>query len=220
VSASLRALPLLVVFALVACSGRIDAPSGGDAGSGGAWSGAGARAATGGAGRLSSGGEATSGSAGAPAGASAGGVGGNAGLSGGGSGGVTSLSADAPLQALQGGAVTGTAHFAESGDTIALTITLTGCPAGPHAVHLHANPACADDGNAAGGHWSPQGEGIGDVMCGADGVAQFSFTPPAGTWTIGGPTATDLLPHAVMLHAGAMTDPGARIACGIPAKIP
>ena len=117
--------------------------------------------------------------------------------------------------------MTGKAHFSESGGQVELAITLTACPMGPHAVHLHANAACGDNGNAAGGHWSPQGEGMGDVMCGADGAAQFSFKPPAGFWSIGGAPASDVLQHAVMLHAGPdKPDPGGRIACGIPVKTP
>jgi Cu/Zn superoxide dismutase len=122
--------------------------------------------------------------------------------------------------ALQGSGVTGTAHFVEAQAQVTLSITLTGCAAGPHALHLHANAACDDAGNAAGGHWSPQGEGIGDVTCNADGTAQFSFSPPSGTWTIGGAAATDVLPHALILHAGPNLEPGARVACGIAEKLP
>jgi Cu/Zn superoxide dismutase len=131
------------------------------------------------------------------------------------------LAADAELAPTQGNGVTGKAHFSESGSEVELSINLTGCPMGPHAVHLHANAACGDSGNAAGGHWSPQGEGMGDVMCGADGAAQFSFKAPAGLWSIGGAPASDLLQHAVILHAAAnQPDPGGRIACGIPLKAP
>jgi Cu/Zn superoxide dismutase len=219
VSASPRALLLFVAGALSACSGKIDAPDGGGEGGGGVAS-AGVSAASGSAGHAIGGGGGAAGQAGQAgmsggvAGSGAGGVGGTGG------GGASSLQADATLLALQNSGVTGTAHFVGVLDQVSLNITLAGCPAGPHAVHLHANAACDDQGNAAGGHWSPQGEGLGDVMCGADGVAQFSFNPPSGTWTIGGAAATDLLPHAVVLHAGSNLDPGARIACGIPQKLP
>jgi len=125
------------------------------------------------------------------------------------------------LAPTQGNSVTGKAHFSDSGGQVELSITLMSCPTGPHAVHLHANAACGDNGNAAGGHWSPQGEGMGDAMCGADGAAQFSFKAPAGLWSIGGAAASDVLQHAVMLHAGPdKPDPGGRIACGIPVKAP
>ena len=100
-----------------------------------------------------------------------------------------------------------------------MTVSLSGCPAGPHALHIHANAACADDGNAAGGHWQPQHDGTVDVSCAEDGSAERSFTPPDGTWSIGGPASTSVLGHALILHAGPnQPDPGGRIACGIPAK--
>jgi Cu/Zn superoxide dismutase len=129
-------------------------------------------------------------------------------------------SADAPLMPTEGNGVTGSVHFAQLGKKVDLTVSLSGCPMGMHALHLHANAACSDHGNAAGGHWKPQGDGIGDVSCGADGSAQHSFTPPDGTWSIGGPASSNVLQHALILHAGPnLPDPGARIACGIPAKV-
>jgi Cu/Zn superoxide dismutase len=128
------------------------------------------------------------------------------------------LSADAQLMPLQGGSVTGSVHFAQLGTKVDMTVTLSSCPAGLHALHIHANAACGDNGNAAGGHWQPQHDGIGDISCGDDGSAQYSFTPPDGTWSIGGPASTNLLGHALILHAGPnQPDPGGRIACGIPA---
>jgi Cu/Zn superoxide dismutase len=137
-----------------------------------------------------------------------------------GAGGAASLAADAQLVPTQGNSVTGSAHFSQNGAEVELTISLASCSAGPHALHLHANAACGDNGNAAGGHWSPQGEGMGDVVCGADGAAQVSFKAQAGLWSIGGAAATDLLQHALILHAASGPDPGGRIACGIPLKAP
>jgi Cu/Zn superoxide dismutase len=110
-------------------------------------------------------------------------------------------------------------HFSAQGERVDMTLTLSACPAGPHAVHLHANAACNDNGNAAGGHWSPQGEVLADIVCGADGAAQLAYMSEPGSWSIGGPAASDLLRHAIIVHAGSTQDPGARIACGIPAKV-
>jgi Cu/Zn superoxide dismutase len=59
-----------------------------------------------------------------------------------------------------------------------------------------------------------------DVTCAADGSAELSFDAPPGEWSIGPPSASDVLGHAVMLHAGASAEPGARVACGIPLKAP
>jgi Cu-Zn family superoxide dismutase len=115
----------------------------------------------------------------------------------------------------------GTVHFTARGERVEMVLSLLGCPVGLHALHLHANAACGDGANAAGGHWSPRGEGIGDISCAADGSAQLTFTSEPGVWSLGAPAASDLLQHAIVLHAGPNDpDPGARIACGIPIKKP
>lgn len=140
-----------------------------------------------------------------------------------GSGGTSDVPTDvanATLLDLQGSGISGTVVVNVFKDDVKLLITLAGCPAGAHALHLHANPSCADAGNAAGGHWSPQGEGIPDLTCSADGVGTFAFEPPSGTWSVGPPQSSDLLAHAVVLHAGSGADPGARLACAVLAKIP
>jgi Cu/Zn superoxide dismutase len=130
------------------------------------------------------------------------------------------LAAEATLMPTSGNSVTGSAHFTQLGQHLELTVTLSGCPAGPHALHLHVNPSCGDSANAAGGHWSPQGDGLGEVTCAADGSAEYSHTPADGRWSLGGPASTDLLRRALVLHAGpALPEPGARIACGIPVKV-
>lgn len=135
-------------------------------------------------------------------------------------GGEPSVTATATLTALGGGALAGSVTFVQRGDDVELTLSLSGCPEGQHAVHLHENAACADNGNAAGGHWSPQGEIIPDVTCSADGVGTQTFSPAPGVWSVGGSRATNLLGHAVIVHAGpSQPDAGARLACGIPTKV-
>jgi Cu-Zn family superoxide dismutase len=134
--------------------------------------------------------------------------------------GASSNEAEAQLMPTAGMA-SGTVHFTARGEQVEMVVSLLGCPAGLHALHLHANAACGDSANAAGGHWSPQGEGIGDISCAADGSAQLTFLAEPGVWSIGAPAVSDVLPHAIVLHAGANNpDPGARIACGIAAKKP
>lgn len=39
-----------------------------------------------------------------------------------------------------------------------VTAKLKNMPEGQYAIHLHANPSCADSFNAAGGHYNPKGE--------------------------------------------------------------
>lgn len=214
-----------MLVALAACSGHSTAPN--DADTAGAAGRTLAGTASSEAGR-NNGGEA-GGSAGDRGGGGNGGselagtvgAGGTLGAAGGaGTGGDATLRASATLGALQGSGVSGMAVFTQVADHLQLEITLTGCAAGSHALHLHANAACDDDGNAAGGHWSPQGEVVPDVLCAADGSGALSFDARPGAWSIGPPRSSDVLGHAVMLHAGASDEPEARIACGIPLKAP
>lgn len=204
----------------LACSGHVESPNAGQ-GSGGETS----ALAGAGAGGTEQGGSAGSSSAGAAgSAASTGGLAGAAGVSAGGAGasaaGAASNDAEAQLVPIVG-ATSGIAHFTAAGDRVELIVTLAGCPEGPHALHLHANASCADGGNAAGGHWSPQGELIPDLTCAADGSAQLSFSAPPGVWSLGAPAASDVLRHALILHAGpSASEPAARIACGIPVKVP
>ena len=204
------------VLMALACSGRAESPSVGAAGQ---TSVGGAGKATGGREAGASGTDAKSGSggvAGEPGAVSAG----TAGSDQAGDAGAAPIEAEAQLMPTQGNAVSGTALFLQTDDRVELSITLKGCLYGAHAIHLHANAACSDNANAAGGHWSPEGEGMGEARCGADGVAQFMFKAPAGAWSIGVPAASDVRSHAIILHAGPSAAPGDRIACGIAAKLP
>ena len=189
-------------------------------------------------GGANTGGTPAAGSAGTETGGSGGnaassgsGNGGSAGNSGNGGGGASSEAgasgaggateepsaiAIAKLEPTTGSTVTGTARFEQTGDQIKLSVTLTSCSAGPHALHLHMNPDCSDDANASGGNWSPQGEGIDEITCADDGTATLEFTPASGTWSIGGASASDLLKHSVVLHTGGKAEPAGRAACGLP----
>lgn len=204
-----------MLSAALACSGHIESPSDGQASAGQpsfvAGGGAGVRPTT-------TGGDAGASSAGKVAA-------GAAGLAGAGgtsppAGGAASNEAEAQLLPTSG-ATSGVARFTATGGRVELVVTLTGCSEGPHALHLHANAACADGGNAAGGHWAPQGEIIPDVVCSADGSGQLSFSSEPGVWSLGAPASSDVLRHALILHAApSQPDPGARIACGIALKAP
>jgi Cu/Zn superoxide dismutase len=210
-----RVLPWSLALAcLGSCSGRVDAPGNAVRGMGDDPSpNAGKSAATGGSGPA--GGAASSGAGGGSesSAAGAGGEGGEAATQ------PAKADAEASLMPTTGNAVTGSVHFTQEGEEVAMLVTLKSCPAGAHALHLHANAACDDDANAAGGHWSPRGDGIGEVVCAADGSGSYGFSPPPGTWSIAGAASSDLLQHALVLHQASNRDPGARIACGIPAKV-
>jgi Cu/Zn superoxide dismutase len=112
--------------------------------------------------------------------------------------------------------VSGTATFNQMGDEVTLVLELEDCPMGPHISHIHVTPDCGNEGNAAGLHWLPNGELIGDYSCDADGNASYILTVDGGRWTIGaGDEDTDVDDRAFMVHLGSSVSPGDRVACGI-----
>ncbi|WP_437590236.1 superoxide dismutase family protein [Sorangium sp. So ce1000] len=150
-------------------------------------------------------------------GSGGGGSGGSGGSGGGdgGSGGGESLRAEAELQALNSSGLTGTATFTQAGEEVTLTITVSGCPAGEHSAHIHQNKSCENNGDAAGAHWIPNGEGLGSFKC--DEAGQGTHRVKRGTelWTVGGDEATDVTKYAIVVHAAADPQAGGRIACGL-----
>jgi Cu-Zn family superoxide dismutase len=130
--------------------------------------------------------------------------------------------------------LTGTVLFLESEAGLAISGTLTNAPPGEHGFHIHAGNSCADDGQAAGSHFNPdgvqhgylpsQGFGsahagdLGNILVAADGTATWETTLPGLTldgshYSVAGRT--------VILHAQAddFSQPsgnaGARIGCGV-----
>ncbi|KYF86914.1 hypothetical protein BE20_27705 [Sorangium cellulosum] len=150
-------------------------------------------------------------------GGNGGGDGGNGGGGSGGDGGSGggSLQAEAELVELNSSGLSGTATFAQSGEDVTLTITVSGCPAGEHSAHIHENKSCEDNGNAAGAHWIPNGEGLGSFTC--DDAGQGTHTVKRGTdvWTVGGDPATDVTKYSIVVHAAADPNAGGRIGCGL-----
>ncbi|HEX2870283.1 MAG TPA: superoxide dismutase family protein [Polyangiaceae bacterium] len=155
-------------------------------------------------------GTATGGSGGSAAGGSAGSASGGGGA-GGGSGMPTAV---ANITGLMGQTVTGTATFTQGATMTTLVLNLTACPNGAHASHLHAMKDCGDNGNAAGGHWVPNGEGLGDYTC-ADNKGMLTVTKPIATWTVGDGSATDVTKYSFMVHEMGGASPGGRIGCGL-----
>ena len=129
----------------------------------------------------------------------------------------------------------GTAQLVSSGDGVAVAVTLSGFPAGTHAVHLHTTGRCDPPGfTTAGGHLNPdmhehgkdnpKGPHLGDLPnaeVGADGGASISARL-TGTKDTVLAAIYDADGTAVMVHEKAddyRTDPagnaGNRIACGV-----
>jgi Cu/Zn superoxide dismutase len=130
------------------------------------------------------------------------------------------VKAVATLVPTTGNTLAGTATFTDHAGIVTMVLTVTACPAGKHAFHLHENAVCGADGAAAGLHWVPKGEMLGELTCAADGTGTVMFvTPSVGYWTIGGAVATNMLLHALVVHTGDNTNPGGRLSCGVPAKL-
>ncbi|MGK4007726.1 superoxide dismutase family protein [Sorangium sp. So ce1036] len=128
---------------------------------------------------------------------------------------TTPARAEAQIQGMNSSPLSGTATFTQTGDEVTLTITLEGCPAGEHSAHLHANKSCDENGDAAGGHWIPNGEGLGSFTCDASGQGTQTITRATDVWTIGDASATDVTQFSIVVHAAADPDAGGRIGCGL-----
>jgi hypothetical protein len=190
--------------------------TGGGAGSGGAGSGG---AGSGGGSATGGGGSGAGGSAGS-GGGSPGGSGGASGSSGsgpggsGGGGGATGKTAVANIMGVNGQTVSGTATFTQGTSMTTLVLNLSACPAGAHGVHLHAVKDCGNNGEAAGGHWVPNGEGLPDFTCTSTG-AMLTFMKATSEWTVGDPAATDVTKYSLVVHEMGGASPGGRIGCGL-----
>ncbi|WP_437734690.1 superoxide dismutase family protein [Sorangium sp. So ce1335] len=143
-----------------------------------------------------------------------GGDGGNGG-NGGGDGGGASARAEAAIEGTSSSELSGTAVFTQSGDEVTLTITVSGCPEGEHSAHLHENKSCEDDANAAGGHWIPNGEGLGGFTCDESGAGTQTVTRGTDVWTVGDGASTDVTKYSIVIHAAADPEAGGRIGCGL-----
>jgi len=145
--------------------------------------------------------------------------------------------ADADAAALirptSGNSAQGTVKFYESDDGLRATVSLRDALPGPHGFHIHQNPSCANDAQAAGGHWDPHNTNdhgspdenlsdrhagdLGNVEVSADGTVETTIMVPTYD-----PAEHDLDDLAVVLHSGRddlETDPagdaGNRMACGV-----
>ena len=129
----------------------------------------------------------------------------------------------------------GTAQLVAAGDGVSVVATLSGFPAGTHAVHLHTTGKCEGPGfTSAGGHLNPamhqhgkdnpMGAHMGDlpnVEVGADGGASFKVTLP-GAKDMVLADIYDADGTAIMVHEKAddlksqpSGDAGGRLAVGV-----
>ncbi len=120
-----------------------------------------------------------------------------------------------------------------------MKVVVNGLTPGQHAIHLHDKGDCsAPDAASAGGHWNPTSEDhgkwghapfhhgdIGNLVADANGKAVLSVE--SELWTIGDGKPSDVLGHAVIVHAKEddfTTQPtgnaGGRVACGLIQRVP
>lgn len=146
---------------------------------------------------------------------------------------TASKQATAAISSASGSAVTGTAVFKQSGDSITLTVEIQNAEPGEHAVHIHEVGDCSSpDGKSAGGHWNPtevaHGEwgvgefhlgDIGNMTVGEDGTGKIELT--TDKWEMGTGSIRDIVGKGIIVHADAddfTSQPsgaaGARIGCG------
>jgi Cu-Zn family superoxide dismutase len=130
--------------------------------------------------------------------------------------------------------LSGQVSVSETAEGLAIEATVTNAPPGYHGFHIHANASCADNGNAAGGHYNPDGvkhgylpqDGfaaahagdLGNILIGQNGRGVYRQTISGLTLTNGQYAVAN---HAVIVHAnrddfGQPTgNAGGRIGCGI-----
>jgi Cu-Zn family superoxide dismutase len=133
----------------------------------------------------------------------------------------------------EGSSVSGTATVAETPEGLTVSIHVAGVTPGQHGWHIHQFGSCDDAGNAAGGHYNPDGvphgflpkDGLakahpgdlGNIEVGSDGSGSLTVTLPSVTLSSG---KYNVAGRAIILHEkvddfGQPTgNAGGRIGCG------
>lgn len=133
----------------------------------------------------------------------------------------------------EGSTVSGEAVLTDTPQGVQVEVTVAGAPPGPHGLHIHQFGACADAGNAAGGHFNPHNAphgflpkdgaehahpgDMGNIEADAQGAGRLSVLLP-GVTLAGGPVS--VAGRAMVLHEQAddfgqpTGNAGGRIGCG------
>jgi superoxide dismutase, Cu-Zn family len=150
---------------------------------------------------------------------------------------VAADQAKAQLKNADGQAV-GEAVLTETPHGVLISVTLTGVPAGAHAIHIHQTGKCEPPFTTAGGHFNPgnmqhginnpMGMHAGDlpnIQVPADGRLTVEMLDPSVTLKPGPNSLLDADGSAIVIHQAVddyRSDPagnaGARIACGVITK--
>jgi hypothetical protein len=123
-----------------------------------------------------------------------------------------------PVSPSDGGTqVGGNGTFSETTDGVDLDLYMHGCaPGDADPVAILAGGDCSAE-TLLGAHWdSPRGDGLTALMCvGTTGGGRDFYTrakADAKAWTIGDPTASNLLGHALVIYDPDSLEP---LACGV-----
>lgn len=138
----------------------------------------------------------------------------------------------ATIQPSTGQTISGSAVFSVQGTQVTVAVTVQELPEGIHGVHIHQNGDCGMDGMSAGDHWNPEDADhgmpgsdpshrgdLGNMTVATDGTGTLSFS--TSEWTIGDGGDTDVIGHAIIVHADPddfgqpLGNAGARIGCGV-----
>ena len=135
---------------------------------------------------------------------------------------------------VEGAPITGKVSFMETDEGLKINAVVENAPPGKHGFHIHEKGDCSDQGNAAGGHFNPDGVPHGDVEkhgfqrahagdlgnieVGSDGKGKLEKIIPGLTLSEG---KYGVIGRSVILHEKAddfgqpTGNAGGRIACGI-----
>ena len=142
--------------------------------------------------------------------------------------------ATAQLQPTRGNTTAGTVQFAQTGDVVKVSGTISGLkPGAEHGFHIHEKGDCSSgDGMSAGGHFNPGGKphghhGKGEPHTGdlpslqADANGTVSFNFESRSIRVGS-TANDIVGKGLIVHRDPddyTTQPtgnaGPRLACAV-----
>ena len=133
-----------------------------------------------------------------------------------------------------GWTVSGRANFQQTSQGLKVDVEINEAPPGKHGIHVHEKGSCEDQGNAAGGHFNPEGvphgdlakDGfahahagdLGNIEIDADGHGKLEKTLPGLTLDRGkyGVMGRALILHEKVDDFGQPTgNAGARIACAV-----
>jgi Cu-Zn family superoxide dismutase len=139
----------------------------------------------------------------------------------------TTQMAVAQIEAIDGGDISGTIHFSQTGDYVRISGSVQGLSPGKHGLHIHEGTSCEE----RGGHYKPEDQphgspdeperhvgDLGNLAADSTGMAEFERVDRLVTLS----GMQSVIGRALVIHEGAdeylpqpSGDSGTEIACGI-----